>query len=286
MPCVNCESVTMRPCLVTSELCLLRCARCSLVQVKSCGDAYDLSLYDYYVKRADFSKERLYNALTTLRYENILKRFARYRQTNKLLDIGCGEGQLLHTAQRMGWDAQGVESCTHAAAICRRFGLHVECGNLLEAHYARGSFDVVTMIEVIEHLNKPKEFVSKSYELLRQGGVFYLTTPNFNCLARRLTGARWSMIHGEHLLYFTPATLTSLLRRFGFRVLSCKVKNISFAQICSIFGGSNCASAPSTNNLRETIEKNSGLKTLKQIANLILNLTGTGETIECLCQKI
>jgi 2-polyprenyl-3-methyl-5-hydroxy-6-metoxy-1,4-benzoquinol methylase len=63
------------------------------------------------------------------------------------------------------------------------------------------------MSELIEHVPSPQRFLRRAEELLEDGGVLYLTTPNFGSLARRMLGEAWSVIHPEHIGYFERSTL-------------------------------------------------------------------------------
>jgi 2-polyprenyl-3-methyl-5-hydroxy-6-metoxy-1,4-benzoquinol methylase len=143
-----------------------------------------------------------------------------YWQQGRLLDVGCAAGFFLKAAERSGWtEVLGVEIMQDAVDFAReRLGLHVLQGTLEQANFGSDFFDVVTMLETIEHLLDPRSAVSEAYRILRPGGALILTTPNLGSLARRLFGVQWSVLGpGEHLYYFRAATLTHMLQEAGFR---------------------------------------------------------------------
>ncbi len=73
-----------------------------------------------------------------------------------------------------------------AVSICKGKGINIYHGQLNKNNYKEGFFDIVTSFEVLEHLNNPQEEIKKFNNILRKGGMLYLTTPNFNSFSRAL----------------------------------------------------------------------------------------------------
>ena len=142
------------------------------------------------------------------------------RSTNRLLDVGCATGEFLLAARARGWQVYGVESSPIGAATARRVpGSEIHAGTLDTADYPNGYFDVVTMWDVIEHLQSPRRYLQRIAEILRPGGLLSITTPNIRSLSFRLLGVNWSEIGpNDHLYYFTPRTIARLLDECGFSV--------------------------------------------------------------------
>lgn len=79
------------------------------------------------------------------------------------------------------------------------------------------SFDVAVMFDVIEHLFDPRVVLEATRRALRPGGLFVVSTPNFDALSRRALGAAWAVLSPlEHLYYFTELTLTKMVEAAGF----------------------------------------------------------------------
>ncbi len=76
-------------------------------------------------------------------------------------------------------------------------------------------FDIITMIDFIEHVRAPMSILVKASRLLRPGGRLVILTPNADSLSRRLMGLRWLHYKVEHLYYFGPRSLTRALRQVG-----------------------------------------------------------------------
>lgn len=142
----------------------------------------------------------------------------------RLLDVGCAAGFSLEVARERGWDAHGIEISEFACNFARStLGLNVSCGSLQEADLAPKTFDVVTMWDYIEHCPDPARELTLANQLMKTRGLLALSTPDICSLPARTWGANWMGIkQGEHLFYFSPETITRLLRQSGFEVIRLK----------------------------------------------------------------
>ncbi len=135
----------------------------------------------------------------------------------RLLDVGAGNGAYLLSVRSAGWEIVGVEPDPAAAAVARRAGLDVREGNIHSLQGAEGSFDVITMNHVIEHVHEPRTVLSEAFRLLRPGGILYLETPNIESRGYRRFGRHWRGLEPpRHLVLFTWNSLEVLLREIGF----------------------------------------------------------------------
>lgn len=286
MVCAICQENRFRPVFRKDDLSLVRCRDCGLVQVDNLSSVFDIAHYDYYKDRLSLSKEERYNFITRQRYIALLNKFEPYRKNNALLDIGCGEGHFLSVAKEKNWQVSGIEKAPYAVDICKKLNINVTCSDLLDMDLEPGHYDVVMMSEVLEHLTQPEKYLFKINRILRKGGILRITTPNFNCITRRLRGKKWSLIHKEHLLYFTPKVLRRLTERSNFRIIDFRTKLITLPELCALFKAG--VGDPHVGNqvIRARIEDSRILSYLKGGVNSILSLTGLGESIECICQKV
>jgi SAM-dependent methyltransferase len=129
------------------------------------------------------------------------------------LDYGCGTGGLVTHLRRRGFrQAVGTEQGLSLTRL-KASGVPVLDPDDLEK--AEGRFDVVTAIEVIEHLVDPIVELRRIRALLRPGGLFFLTTGNARPYAKRLL--EWQYLRPEiHVSLFEPDSLALALRRAGF----------------------------------------------------------------------
>jgi 2-polyprenyl-3-methyl-5-hydroxy-6-metoxy-1,4-benzoquinol methylase len=129
------------------------------------------------------------------------------------LDYGCGNGGLVRHLRRHEVEAFGFEEGSIAAEVSSR-GVPLLSAEALLAH--AGSFDVVTAIEVLEHTQDPVAELRRMRELLRPGGLLFLTTGNAQPYAERLTSWRY-VVPEIHISFFEPRTLERALTAAGFR---------------------------------------------------------------------
>lgn len=138
-----------------------------------------------------------------------------------LLDVGCGAGFLLDAARELGWAVQGVELSPFAAEQARQeLGLPVVQGELAEAQFPAGHFDIVVMRELLEHVPDPLGLLREARRVLREDGVLFVQVPNdLEGVRMRVWRRVWWMIPPLHLFYFRRETLGALLEQAGFRVV-------------------------------------------------------------------
>jgi SAM-dependent methyltransferase len=132
--------------------------------------------------------------------------------TTRWLDYGCGVGGLVEFVRQQGIDAIGFDQGWSLSHLSRSGIPHLS-GSELESRQAM--FDVVTAIEVIEHVTDPVAELARMRSLLRPGGLLFLTTGNAAPYRDRLTGWRY-VVPDVHVSFFEPTTLALALDKAGF----------------------------------------------------------------------
>jgi SAM-dependent methyltransferase len=157
----------------------------------------------------------------------LLDEFARHGPVGRLLEVGCAGGWLLKHARERGWQIQGVEISDAGVTHARSLGLEVFHGDLRSARLPSGSFDVVYMGDVLEHVPDCRAVLAETRRVLAPGGRLHLRGPiTTHSLARslglNLYGALGRSIALReppyHLWEFRPRPLASLLRATGFEL--------------------------------------------------------------------
>ncbi len=198
-----------------------------IVQCNHCGFVYanprwsDEELLDAYTAVEDdaYLKEREGRELTFSKHLQALEKQTGPANGRSLLDIGAYIGVFVETAVAAGWDAWGVEPSAWAAAEAQRQGLNVILGTQDAPELGGRQFDVITMWDVIEHVDDPSGEIAKAYKLLAPGGWLVLHTMDVDSLAARLMGSRWPWFMDMHLYYFSQKTLAQMLVKNGFEVV-------------------------------------------------------------------
>ena len=147
----------------------------------------------------------------------LLQRLPAARPGDRLLDVGCATGFLLEEARDRGWQPSGIERSAWAAGIARRAlgDAAVHVGDLADAPFPAGTFSVVTLVDVLEHLPDPAGALARVAALLRPGGAAVVVTPSLASWSRRILGRGWPHFKEEHLWYLTPRSLDALAERGG-----------------------------------------------------------------------
>ena len=201
-----------------------------LAQCHACGFAFVVdpmpdsrTTFDYYAGAdadplVDYIGEIEYPAETIRIYEwrglvNVVGALVPLRPETRWLDFGCGTGGLVrHCRDALGVDIVGYEQ-SEGARLAGSAGTPLVDASQFDA--LRGTFDVITAIEVLEHLVDPLAELGRIRSLLADGGVFFYTTGNAAPYRNRLT--RWRYVIPEiHVSFFEPRTLELALRKSGF----------------------------------------------------------------------
>lgn len=198
------------------------CTSCRLVYVNP-RPASDLTIASYadaidptFVAQ---NEDRIATFRKTLR--GVLRKLGQKGgEGRRVLDIGCAGGAFPNAARQLGFDPVGVEPSRWMADFARRtYGLDVRDGILERGMFPNGSFDMVTLWDVIEHVPQPHEVLSLAFDLLKPGGILLVNYPDVNSMAARLLGKRWPFWLSVHLFYYTRRTIAKQLKRAGFNVL-------------------------------------------------------------------
>lgn len=150
-------------------------------------------------------------ALVSVFFE-IIQRATGFGPGTRLLDVGCGPGNLVHFANTNGWKCSGVELSSWAAGLGRKQGLDIFEGTLEDAKFPEETFHVITMFDVLEHLPDPHAVLREAYRILKKGGWFIGETPNIEgFFARHLYKENSDMVKPRaHICLFGSSTARQL----------------------------------------------------------------------------
>ena len=136
----------------------------------------------------------------------------------RLLEIGCGSGDLIAFMKQKGWGVTGVDTDPVAVRKAGSRGLTVYCGTLESAGFPSNDMDVIAMNHVIEHVPHPAEMLRECHRILKAGGRLMVTTPNHESWGHSLFWESWRGLEPpRHLFVFNRGSLHRLIRQAGFR---------------------------------------------------------------------
>lgn len=216
-PCPLCGSRDFTPVLERIQ----RCMDCGLCLVNPLGEFRGENESEEYFL-TDYLPVHLANSANSLAERRahiaaIHERFCLPLHPRHL-DIGCALGHMMLEARAAGWETAGVETSPFAARYAgEHTGCDVYAGTLEKAAFSSNSFDVVTLMDVIEHTPEPLKLASEIFRILRPRGVLFIITPNFGSLFVKLYGRKaYGVWPDQHVVYFQPSTISKLLFKAGF----------------------------------------------------------------------
>lgn len=134
----------------------------------------------------------------------------------RLLDVGCGRGELASAFARRGWNAAGVDPSADAVRVARSLGIDAHEGTLDDVGWPPESFDAVVLHHSLEHVPDPVATLRRAGELLRPGGRLFVAVPYWGSWQRRRFGSRWFHLDlPRHLQHFDETSLPAAVRAAG-----------------------------------------------------------------------
>ncbi len=220
---------------------IVECVQCGYVYANPRWEADELVGAYAAVEDDTYLAERAGRELTFRKHLQALEKITGPANGRRLLDVGAYIGVFVETAVSAGWDALGVEPSRWAAKVAQEHGLPVIEGTQNAPALADQRFDVVTMWDVIEHVDDPMRELRKSFDLLKPGGVLAVHTMDIESLAAKVMGPRWPWLMDMHIHYFSKRTLREMLEKVGFEVvwIGAQGRYLSLGYLATRVGGLN-----------------------------------------------
>lgn len=202
---------------------VVRCTHCGLAflhpfpAVQELAEIYSGSYY---------ARDDVYAASLSREIAGTLRRLL---PSGRILDVGSGAGEFLELARGAGYEVHGLDTSESARFHSERSGIPFTKADLTTLDAGDGSFDAITMWDVIEHLTEPRAYLAAARRLLRPGGVLVIKTPDIQAsvmalakMLSRFRRARGVLGYPAHLLYFDARSLRRLIEEAGFEILDAR----------------------------------------------------------------
>jgi len=141
----------------------------------------------------------------------------------RILDVGCADARFLLALDPKKWTRTGVEFSERTVRLVSEAfpELCLIPGDIYSENLAPGSFDVICFWHVLEHLPAPLKVLTRVRELLRPGGLVFISLPNLDSLQARLFRGFWYGLDDvpRHLHHFSPRSLQRILSGAGLEFL-------------------------------------------------------------------
>ncbi len=219
--CRLCQSTRVKSLFLKDGIPYYACYACDFVFSTPIENAnFQDELVDYepaYLDYLEVSDEDAHNM------ERLLDWAGRYGPITdgKVLDVGSGSGKFVLYLRELGIDAIGLEP---SHPLFDRYLKQHNCffentaDGFAEEH--RNEFDYIFACDVVEHINRPDQFLEAAARLIRPPGVLFVSTPDVGSLLARLSGHRWHYYNRYHLSYFSRKTLAPLAASQGFEEIA------------------------------------------------------------------
>jgi 2-polyprenyl-3-methyl-5-hydroxy-6-metoxy-1,4-benzoquinol methylase len=220
LECLSCGTIFMSP----------RPAQGELDAFYAQSEGYKYWTEVIFPASEDVRRERIFRPRLA-RVLDFCKRFGVSPEV--LLEVGAGFGTFCEVAVRDGTFRRviAVEPTPSLAAVCRTRGLEVIEAPIEQVKLEGLRADVIASFEVIEHLLEPGIFINRCGAALRSGGLLVLSCPNGRGFDVEVLGPVSDTVDIEHLNYFTPDSLSMLVRNHGFEVLEVSTPGVLDADI-------------------------------------------------------
>jgi 2-polyprenyl-3-methyl-5-hydroxy-6-metoxy-1,4-benzoquinol methylase len=286
--CNLCSSNKLKVFYKDKHIC--QCADCKFVFYKSIPSKDELdAVY------SNYSREEYITDISKNKISSELRRLLSSHHIKNVLDIACGECYFLDILQDIDHrlNLYATEHETGRERVISKGHNYIE-GEFFPKTDIK--FDLIIFTEAIEHINDVSEFLESAYELLRPGGLIYITTPNFSSLERLIMGSKWGMVTPpEHLSYFTVSTLNKIMNRSKFQKIYSITENISIFRIMEFFNAhmrsptlnqsSNISPQQVSDRLQQASSNNFFLGIAKGFINFILLKLHWGSSLKALYKK-
>jgi SAM-dependent methyltransferase len=137
----------------------------------------------------------------------------------RVVDVGCGRGDLAAQLIARGWTATGVEPSRRACEVAKGRGIDCRLGTLDTVVLAPGAYDAAVFQHSLEHVTDATTDLRRIRNALAQGGIAVVIVPNFGSWQRKRFGSRWFHLDvPRHRIHFTQASLERTMQRAGLSV--------------------------------------------------------------------
>jgi len=140
----------------------------------------------------------------------------------KVLDIGTAGGAYLEAAAKFGYDAWGMEPSQMLVAEGKKRGLKIEQGTIDKHKFEPGTFDMVSLWDVLEHVVDAKACLRECRRLLKPDGTLLINYPDIGTWQAKMAGKKFWWILSVHIHHFDHKSIEEICKRTGFKVIAQK----------------------------------------------------------------
>jgi SAM-dependent methyltransferase len=207
---------------------ILKCCDCGLAFRSHRPSPEELALLYRSASDQVYEAELLNRRRTAARHRQVVQRYR--PEAGRILDVGCASGIFLKSMAEAGWKVFGVEPSSLQFDRARKLlGQHVQLSQCTLQEAKMPQVDVVTLWDVLEHVENPVGFMQLCASHLDSGGLLVLNVPRIDSPTARILGGRWPLLLAEHLNYFTKQSLARCGEQAGLSLTHAGSRPVSFS---------------------------------------------------------
>lgn len=162
------------------------------------------------------------NWIKIQRHKLRFKLIQKYKSSGSLFDLGAGWGHFMLAGNELGYDTYGIEISEQPYLYCKNdLKLNVDHIDFFKMPEEK-KFDVITMWDVLEHIDMADNFIEKCAKVNQLNGYLVLQVPQIDSYFAKKHKDKWKMMGLDHVNYFSKKTITQLLSRYGYEVQTIK----------------------------------------------------------------
>jgi SAM-dependent methyltransferase len=226
--CLICNSKEFTPFLeapnrfdINESFMLVKCSACGFVYLwprpEKMGKYYNDAGYQPHQEKAGTFTDRLYRWVRVWNLNIKRHLVEKYHKKGMLLDYGCGTGAFLSHMRNAGWNVQGVEPSEKARSVGFLDGLNIQT----DIDRVSGSFDVIALWHVLEHIENAHEVIDSLSRKLTPNGILVIAVPNRDSIDAKTYKSNWVAYDApRHLYHFRPCDMIRFLEAHCLRIIS------------------------------------------------------------------
>lgn len=196
---------------------IVKCGNCGLYYSSPRPDSAELKK-GYSEAEDTVYKDELNGRIKTFRRS--LKNISHYKQRGELLDVGCSLGVFLSEAKAQGWQIHGIDPSKWSVEQCGKlFNIKIRQGTYMDLAHFKKKFDVITMWDVLEHLDNPLNALIQCKNALKDDGLLVFSTVDFGSIYARILGRNWPWLMKMHIYYFDKHTIKEYIEKAGLKLV-------------------------------------------------------------------
>lgn len=200
-----------------------------VVECNSCSFYFIPSYYRKKIQYQQYKNEAVTQAIRSgnnwvkiQRHKLRFKLIQKYKSSGTLFDLGAGWGHFMLAGNELGYQTYGIEISEQPYLYCKNdLKLNVDHIDFFKMDESK-KFDIITMWDVLEHIDKADDFIDKCAKVNQLNGFLVLQVPQIDSYFAKKHKDKWKMMGLDHVNYFSKKTITQLLSRYGYEVQTIK----------------------------------------------------------------